>query len=127
MSSAIQGTAELFRHYTSVPKGPPPPFSGPSRPFSPPNAMTTVENELDALRSNAHTNGEPKEGRNRSMQDVNRPAMIICFAIVAVFLVLGVHWVRKPDTRRRGIIVLAIILVPTFISGLVVSARLLAF
>jgi len=61
------------------------------------------------------------------MQDVNRPAMIICFAIVAVFLVLGVHWVRKPDTRRRGIIVLAIILVPTFISGLVVSARLLAF
>ena len=59
-------------------------------------------------------------------ENVNVVALAICLLIVTVFLVLGTIWIRKPNTRKRGLITLAIILVPTVLSAILFGARLLS-
>lgn len=60
------------------------------------------------------------------LESVNVRALAACFVVVAVFLVLGFLWTRKPETRKRGIVTLSIILIPTILSAVVLLLRVLA-
>ena len=59
-------------------------------------------------------------------QDVNVPTLAACLLAVAALLVLGVFWTRKPETGKRGVVTLAMILIPAVLSALVVGLRILA-
>ncbi len=58
-------------------------------------------------------------------KNVNVPAFIACFTIVGLIAVLGVYWLRKPETKQKGILLLAMIIVPTAMSALALILRLL--
>lgn len=58
-------------------------------------------------------------------RNVNVPALIACFTIIGLIALLGVHWLRKPETKRKGILMLAMIVVPTVMSALALILRLL--
>ena len=57
--------------------------------------------------------------------DFNWPAFVICLAIYVFFFVKGIAWSREPNTRARGIVTLAILLVPTGMSGLMLILRVI--
>ena len=58
-------------------------------------------------------------------EGVNVPALVVCSLVFAAFLVLGLLWTRNPDTRKRGIVTLSVILIPTILSIVVLGARIL--
>jgi hypothetical protein len=60
------------------------------------------------------------------LDDVNVPALAVCFLVVATFLVLGVLWSRKAETRKRGILTLSVLLVPAILSAILLGLRILA-
>lgn len=59
-------------------------------------------------------------------EGVNVPVLLAGLIVVAAFLMLGVLWTRKPQTRKRGIVTLSIILIPTILSAVVLGLRVFA-
>ena len=57
--------------------------------------------------------------------DFNLPAFVACMMIVALIIWIGFKWTKKPETRTRGLIVIAIIVVPAVVSGLGVILRIM--
>ena len=64
-------------------------------------------------------------GNGTGFEGVNTPALVVCLAVVATFLVFGFLWARKPETKNRGLVTLAIILIPTILSAVVLGLRVL--
>lgn len=58
--------------------------------------------------------------------NVNVPALIISLMIVAALLILGIVWCRSPDTRKRGIMTVSVIVIPVVLSAVVASLRIVA-
>ncbi len=71
----------------------------------------------------AHAQNVGRVGRGAAMPDFNWPAFVICMAVYVFFFVMGIIWTRKPETRTRGIVTLAVLLVPTAMSALVLVMR----
>jgi hypothetical protein len=59
------------------------------------------------------------------LEGVNVPALLVCLAVSVALLVIGISWVRKVETRSRGIAALSIILLPAMLSALVLGLRCL--
>lgn len=58
--------------------------------------------------------------------DVNWPGLVIGFLIVAFGLGLGVIWTLRRETRTRGVILLAFLLVPALLSAVMVLVRIVS-
>ncbi len=55
----------------------------------------------------------------------NLPAFIVCMVIVVLVIWMAFRWIKKPETRTRGLILMAIIVIPTVISGLGILLRVI--
>ena len=57
-------------------------------------------------------------------RNVNVPALVICLTLVACCFVAGIIWLRKPETRTRGIWILGLVIAPAILAGLPLLGRL---
>ena len=57
--------------------------------------------------------------------DFNLPAFVACMVVVALVLWIGFRLTKKPETRTRGLILIALIILPAFVSGLGILLRFL--
>jgi hypothetical protein len=60
-------------------------------------------------------------------ENVNLPALVICLLVIAFCYALVLFWISKPQSRRRGIITLLILLTPTILSAAALVMRVTRF